>query len=226
MAVLIDGFRIDLAKAEIHTYQNDITTYPVEEGSDKTDHIIQRQFVLVVESVHSDTPVVSTGATAQLPSEACLAKLRELYVSKEPVSVSSSLGLYESMALESLVIPRDVSTGRALRFTATFRQIDLVTNERTTIEVAVPQAANKKNRGHKDPDKVEYTSTEDLPTVETHFDGKPIGRAKIDPATYYRNETPIAKKMRAGRIPVAVGGGETPKGAGLSLGDLLAKYPK
>ncbi len=66
-----------------------------------------------------------------------------------PVVVTSSIKRYEGMVMEKLSISVGPDTGDAFRFVATFKQVRIVTNERTSIRVAVPMAAKKVNLGNK-----------------------------------------------------------------------------
>src|SRR5690606_1988974 len=102
--------------------------------------------VVTLEGIVSDTPI---GTLAALrgedvrPSDDAFARLLAIRDAREPVTIETSLRVFENMVLQSLSVPRSAQTGDALRFRATFQQIQLVTNERTMIEVAVPRGAKK-----------------------------------------------------------------------------------
>lgn len=158
MPLIIDGYEIDIAESEEHDYENEVTEHPVESGADITDHVRARSIGLTVEGVVSDTPlealakrrnelVVIGGETFAKPSEEAFARLLEISDTREPITVNTSLKTYTNMILERLSAPRNAGTGEALRFTATFKQIRLITNERTTVVVSVPRGSKKVNRG-------------------------------------------------------------------------------
>jgi hypothetical protein len=68
------------------------------------------------------------------------------------------------MVLADLSVPTDARTGDAIRFSAEFRQIQIVTNARTVI--TVPRAKKRVNRGvkiPKDPEFLETTSAGPAP---------------------------------------------------------------
>lgn len=151
--VTIDGFPIDVASAEDHDLQTDVTDYPVEEGGDITDHARNKPDTVTLECIVSDTPLgqlaTFRGLESSLPSDDAYARLKAIRAAKEPVTITTSLGIYTSMMLTSLGIPRRPDNGDALRFKVTFKQVVIVTNARTTTRVAVPRAKNKKPRGNK-----------------------------------------------------------------------------
>jgi hypothetical protein len=158
MALLIDGYEIDIAESEEHVFENEVTEHPVESGGDITDHVRARAISLTIEGIVSDTPlaalaqrrnelVVIGGETFAKPSEEAFARLLEINATREPITIETSLRSYTDMVLEHFSAPRNAGTGDALRFTATFKQIRLVTNERTTILVATPRGSKPVNRG-------------------------------------------------------------------------------
>lgn len=152
MSVMIGGFTIDVAVRESHQFPSEVTRLPVETGTDITDHIRNRPVVVTLDGIVSDTPI---GAVAglrppdSLPSDDAYSTMLEIRDAREPVTITTSLATYENMALQNLVVPRRSDTGDALRFQATFTQIQLVTNERTTIRTTEPRGRKKVRRGSK-----------------------------------------------------------------------------
>jgi hypothetical protein len=160
MATYINGYEIDVAVREDHSFESEVTEHPVEVGADVTDHVRARPITVTLEGIVSDTPIgdmaqrrqeftLVDGEAFAIPSEEALAFLLAIRDAREPVPIQTSLRSYESMMLQSLQIPRSADNGEALRFTATFVQVILVTNQRSVVRVSVPRAANKVNRGNK-----------------------------------------------------------------------------
>ena len=152
MPVFIDGFELDVSVRELHRRSSKITDFEVEEGSDTSDHIRPLPDTLLVQGVVSDTPIglaADSRSDNGLPSDEALAHFEEIHENREPVLIETPLKVYQSMALEMLEIPRDKDTGAALRFTAMFKKIRIVTNRRSIVRVAAPRAARRRNRGAK-----------------------------------------------------------------------------
>lgn len=150
--VTIDGYVIDAAPTEEHEFPNEVTEHPVEEGANVADHVIILPDVVTIEGVVSDTPIAPTSLQRTpnaLPSDQALVLLKGLRDSRRLTTIQTSLRVFQDVVLENLNVPRDARTGEALRFTATFRQVRLVTNQRTTIRTAVPRGRAKVNRGNK-----------------------------------------------------------------------------
>jgi hypothetical protein len=164
MSFLIDGYLVDIAVRETHSYPSEVTSHPVEVGADVSDHVKLGPVTVTLEAVVSDTPI---GAVADarvgsgLPSQTTLAFLRELRTSKRVVVVTTSLGEYADMVLSDLSLPVDATTGDALRFSVSFTQILFVSNERAIVQVSDPNAQKKRNLGAK-PAQEEVTDVEDV----------------------------------------------------------------
>lgn len=159
--ITIGDLVVDAALREEHALNSEVTSFPVENGSSFTDNIRKQPRTVVIEGLVSDTPLglaliardVELEGAAPAPEDTAFSteawqQLEAIYEAGEPVAITTSLRLYKNMAMESLTVPRDVKTGAALRFTATFKQIVVVENVRRTVRVATPRGASSKNRGH------------------------------------------------------------------------------
>lgn len=160
----IDGFEVDILKSVEHNLGSEVTTHPVEKGADTADHIRLLPIMVSAEIIVSNTPigpiasrrgdVDSRGALVNVPSDDALAWLEDVRTRREPFPFFTGKKLYENMALETFTYLEDESTGDALRFKVSLRQIELVSNERTTVLVAVPRASKKVQLGTKPSPKV------------------------------------------------------------------------
>lgn len=157
--IRINGYPIDLALTEDHSFESAVTEYPVESGADISDNIRNKPLEITLEGIVSDTPIgaIALDATRRVesgqasPSLDAYTRLLAIREAREPVTVETSLGKFEHMALTHLGVPRDRATGKALKFTVTFRQVRIVQNTRVTVRVAVPNAGGKVNGGNRQP---------------------------------------------------------------------------
>ncbi len=95
----------------------------------------------------STTDLENPNAVAFLPSEQAYLYLKSIYDARDTVTIRTSLGTFDNMALESLSIPRSKDTTGGLTFTADFKQIRRVTNQR--LKTAIRNGNGKKSRGPK-----------------------------------------------------------------------------
>lgn len=151
--VTIDGFSVDITRLEDHSFESEVTEHPVEEGVDITDHVRRKPIKLSMECVVSDSPVGPVrdlrNRVTTKPSEDAFAKMLAIREAGEPVTVATSLKVFNNMLLTNLGVPRTAANGRALVFTVTFVQIEFVTNARTTVRVNLPRGQNKRSLGGK-----------------------------------------------------------------------------
>lgn len=157
MRPFIDGYEIDITEDEEVTFESEVTEHPTETGGPVSDHIRNKPIVLAFTGVVSDTPVgdlarrrgivtledVVSGAPS--PSADAYARLLAIRNDRRIVTVETTRGAFENMAIVSLSVPAPVAD--VLEFRVMFKQIRRVTNARTTVPVAVPRAARKVTRG-------------------------------------------------------------------------------
>lgn len=146
--VSIDDYLIDCSLSETHTYESDVTEYPVESGSNITDNIRPKPIVVEMECLVSNTPIniniirARGNIDEQRPTDDAYLLLQTIYEQRKTVSINTSLKTYENMALRNLTIPRGPALDE-LRFTATFIQVQTVENKRS-IRVSNPIGTGKK----------------------------------------------------------------------------------
>lgn len=172
----IDTLVLDASLSEKHGAEVEVTEHPVEEGADISDHRRVKPRQITIEGIVSNTPVPDASAPA-VPVTAfgvtwlsrstgdgtrasdALDKLEKLVESDVLIDIVTSLTAYENMTLVNVDIPRDASSGQALKFTATFREIRFASNEVVGIQAvknakttsAIPQADQHKKTPVLDP---------------------------------------------------------------------------
>ena len=142
MPVQIDGFPVDASLSESHDYDDEVTQFPVEKGSDITDNKRKRPLKVTIEGLVTDTPLgqFARHSTRQsgLPTDTARAKLLAVRDADEPIIIVTSLDLYKNMLLTSLSFPREGGEPHQLHFKVEFVQVTFITNNRTTVRTATP----------------------------------------------------------------------------------------
>lgn len=128
---------LDCTVSESHSDEVEITAHPVETGATISDHIRKQPITLELEGVITNTPVIFL-ASVQAESPVDLDfipcwdrvtrgydELRRIQDSGELVDVVTSLREYKSMAIQSLGVRRDASTGNVLSVSITLREVIL-----------------------------------------------------------------------------------------------------
>lgn len=168
--------------AETHTLANTITDHPVEEGFNPSDHCRPEPEIVQMDCRISNTSLSSTSATEavkageftiQTTTAAAAAagaigdtdgyayqqwlKLKDLRNKGTLVRVATTLGDYDSMAIQSITAPRNAKNYDAVAFSITFKKVRVVQNKLTRTVVAAPQVQKKKSAGTKTPKAVDDT---------------------------------------------------------------------
>jgi len=134
----IGDIEIDVTLHEKHEFTSEVTEFPIEDGSVISDHVITRPEKVSITGFITNTPIsffsaVGNLITGSTPVADAYGKLREIHSTREPVTLVTGLFVYTNMILERLTIPRDRTSGDAIRFTAEFKNIVKVTSESVNI---------------------------------------------------------------------------------------------
>lgn len=163
---IIDTLVLDASVKEEHVCEVEVTDHPVEQGSAISDHARSKPEEITIEGVISNTPlshlqtrraVTSEGfawttsaaasAVRGVPGNAEAAEVTLRNLRGKLVTVVTALRTYDNMALVSLKIPRDQTTGDILKFEAKFKQIRIVTNAVTVVATKVAKAKPQVKKG-------------------------------------------------------------------------------
>jgi hypothetical protein len=179
MSTVIDGFPIDAAETQGHTFGAEVTSFPVETGADVTDNVRLTPAEISLDCIVSDTPIgpiVALRDPLSTPSDDAYARLLAIRAARLPVVVVTARGRFENMMLTSLSIPVKSDDGKTLRFTVAFREVRFVANLRTQVRVAKPRSKKKVDRGPRTP-KATVTDAGQNATVASGYQDTWLGRA-------------------------------------------------
>ena len=114
------------------THAMTVTEFPVESGAAISDHTQIQPASVTIRSLVSSTPMrlfSFNPIVGNARPRAAFEILEELQVSSELVRVVTDLKTYDNMALLNFTTPRRTDTKNAILFTATFREVRVVSSE-------------------------------------------------------------------------------------------------
>ena len=117
----IGSVTLDATINEEHNYTAQVTNYPLENGTDISDHIINQPVTVQITGIVSDTPLSLLSSFNR--SIDAFNKLILIYERKERITVVTGIKVYTNMVMTNLQIPRDVSTGQSLSFSIELQKI-------------------------------------------------------------------------------------------------------
>lgn len=152
---------VDAFLKETHTFSSEITEHPIESGGAIVDHVHLKPVSLSIDGIISNTPMSIIGLAAVdsaarfIKGESndfaqnALEKIEELFKKREPISILTSLKIYQTMVLENLTVERGGGFfNDSLHFCCTAKQIQIAHQERIKIpEPKVSRARLKQKRG-------------------------------------------------------------------------------
>jgi hypothetical protein len=139
---------------EKHTDAAEITSHPVEDGSLMTDHIRKLPVTLEITGLVTNTPITylasafakpsTFGSEAFIPSTPSSDRVDDAYALMQlmmengvTMDVVTSLRTYSSMAIESLSVTREASTGQALDCVIALREVQKA--KALSIDLPIPE---------------------------------------------------------------------------------------
>jgi hypothetical protein len=112
---------LDATIDENHSFTSNVTSYPVESGSNISDHIFNNPEKVNITGIVSDTPLnIFIPFNRSIDSFNVLLRM---FYNKDIITLITGIKIYTNMVMTSLNVPRDVRTGESLTFTMEFKRV-------------------------------------------------------------------------------------------------------
>jgi len=157
----ISTLRVDVTLSEDHELPSTVTEKPVEDGSNINDNVILGNPILTINGVLTDDRL----GTSQAEKWRALQDIRR---TREPFTVVTSLGSYDSMIFTNIRATREVSSVGAVFFTAGIKSVRIISSE----TAQVPLRAIKESR------KAKQAATQDKGKQQATTDGAEAAERK------------------------------------------------
>ncbi|MDD3310948.1 phage baseplate protein [Pseudodesulfovibrio sp.] len=132
----IGGIVLDVTVSEQHQDELEITSHPVEQGAEITDHAFAKPATVSIEAGHSDSGGSSTGDSRAVEAYEALLKLQD---SREPFDLVTGKRAYTNMLIRSLAVTTDKATEHVLSVRAELQEVKIATVQ----TVSVPKSRQK-----------------------------------------------------------------------------------
>lgn len=110
-----DLFFADAATSQVHTYEFDVTSNPIQDGGVVTDHVRRRPEMFEFEGIITDTPLgLPPVLIQQSRAIGNFQKLLSFAQERRQLLIATSLQIYDSMVITRIVVPRNADTGGAI----------------------------------------------------------------------------------------------------------------
>lgn len=141
----------DVTQEEMHEWSNDVTQFPVEIGSQITDHIQPLPDKLTLSGVITNSAISET-ALQELEGgddrvQTAFELLLKLKEDRTLLTVYTKHKIYTDMALKSVNLPRDAGIGDSIKFKMEFVNVRLVDTQTVDVPDGISKKLDKKEGG-------------------------------------------------------------------------------
>jgi hypothetical protein len=152
----------DATMSEQHRYVADVTTHPVENGTDITDHIQIRPFELTLTGIVTNTPIQPQEFDFDQANriQNLYDELTLLFEERSFLTVVTGLQRYQNMILKSIDVPRQGPGRQSIIPSLSFIQINTVDTAFVST-ASIPRRAKPKTKLDKQA-KADATPAEEL----------------------------------------------------------------
>lgn len=133
--VTINGLEFDALISSEESYEATVPEYSVEEGFTISDSIVLSPEKLSMVLFITDTPVTWAARHGSYigKAEADIAKLKEIFFARTPVTIITTDATYVNMAIENFTLSKSSDVGTSREIPISFKKINVTKSETTTI---------------------------------------------------------------------------------------------
>jgi len=126
----------DLVLSENHNFQSEISSHPVEDGSEITDHIHNLPEQGQINGLISNYSI-NAGLVVSNRAQDVFDALIELWKARTTVTITTVMRVYENVAISSMPFVRDNTQGESLPISISFKKVEIVKLQEITLELGV-----------------------------------------------------------------------------------------
>jgi hypothetical protein len=126
-----------------HSFPTKVTSYPVEDRSNISDHVVNGNPTFSISGVFSDASI-QKGREHKFNQNETYEQLMKVRDERKVVTLISHLSTYTDLVLTGVSVKRSTGQGLALYVDLTFEKIRRVSNEVTTVFVSTTGASKTK----------------------------------------------------------------------------------
>lgn len=139
---------VDVTPTQDHDLNNEISDFPLEDGSIASDHITVLPNVVELDLTFSDTPISKFNPTVQFDSaegrsRGLFRQLQDIKKNKVKCLLITGLQSYRNMYILKIGVPRRSGDGKKVSCLTTFKELTILTRAGTGIQgVVAPVTAD------------------------------------------------------------------------------------
>lgn len=141
----------DLLLTETHNFQNTVTTHPVENGSEITDHIknelrngsltgMVSAYSIRFRTFNTVGDLVADAFSFVDAEQKAFDTLEKIWRARIPVTITTLMRVYENVAITNISTSRSEADGKSITFSISFRELKQVSLKRLQVEANIEVA--------------------------------------------------------------------------------------
>lgn len=131
---------VDVSEAEDHIFEGDVSEFPIEDGSKRSDHITIMPIKLEFDLRFTDlaiskfNPLRSIEESADGRGRKAVQTLIEWHRTKKELIIISGFAAYNNMVIASLRVPRSFADGRSVVARIRFMELPVVARSGAAVQ--------------------------------------------------------------------------------------------
>lgn len=138
-----DFLEFDVAQEISHTFPVKVTEFPVERGSNISDHVVNQNLKFSITGIFSNASLTLNDKERPYTEQDVFLKLVNQIAKKEFVVIRTPLNTFKNCIITDFSIPKNAQIGHSLTVTIEFQQVRIVDSSTTVVTTNQPIDSTK-----------------------------------------------------------------------------------
>ena len=145
-----DFLEFDVAQDISHVAPIKVTEYPVEKGSNISDHVVNQNWTFSITGIFANASLTLNEKERPYTEQDVFLKLVNQIAKKDVVVIKTPLNTFRNCIITNFSIPKNKSVGHSLTITIDFQQVRFVDTSTTIVNTNQPIDSSKTTGDTKD----------------------------------------------------------------------------
>lgn len=138
-----DFLEFDVAQEISHNFPVKVTEFPVERGSNISDHVVNQNLKFSITGIFSNASLTLNNKKLPYTEQDVFLKLVNQIASKKFVTITTPLNTFKNCIITDFSIPKNAKVGHSLTVTIEFQQVRIVDSSTTVVTTIQPIDSTK-----------------------------------------------------------------------------------
>lgn len=138
-----DFLEFDVAQEISHTFPVKVTEFPVERGSNISDHVVNQNLKFTITGIFSNASLTLNTKERPYTEQDVFLKIVNQIAKKEFVVIRTPLNTFKNCIITDFAIPKNAQVGHSLTVTLEFEQVRIIDSSTTVVTTNQPIDSTK-----------------------------------------------------------------------------------